>query len=192
MVSSLFCMIMNQEIPLVGSKNFSFESLPHPQEEVVPPRWQRTQGLFTFFHGCFILSAESGDQRCPLSKGICRNNCDFGYYYEYIYLKVKRRLQGTDVIKISSHFSNCCPHLHQWLLGGMKEFGNQTYSHCPSPTEWPLFAAAVSQSPPPPSQSAGWPASQAWRPPPTIPCATYQKCPQWEEWTQYPLPPNQK
>ena len=113
MVSSLFCMIMNQEIPLVGSKNFSFESLPHPQEEVVPPRWQRTQGLFTFFHGCFILSAESGDQRCPLSKGICRNNCDFGYYYEYIYLKVKRRLQGTDVIKISSHFSNRCPHLHQ-------------------------------------------------------------------------------
>ena len=113
MVSSVICRIMTQEIPLVGSKNFNFESFPHPQEEVVPPRWQRTQGLFTFFHGCFILSAESGDQRCPLSKGICRNNCDFGYYYEYIYLKVKRRLQGTGVIKISSQFSNRCPHLHQ-------------------------------------------------------------------------------
>ena len=48
-----------------------------------------------------------------------------------VYWKVKKRLQDTGVIKISSHFSNCCPHLHQWLLGGMKVFGNQTYSHCP-------------------------------------------------------------
>ena len=40
------------------------------------------------------------------------------------------------------------------MLGGTKEFGNQTYSHCPQPTEWQLVAAAVSQSPPPPSLSA--------------------------------------
>ena len=39
----------------------------------------------------------------------------------YIYWKVKKRLQDTGVIKISSHISNCCPHLHQWLLGGMKQ-----------------------------------------------------------------------
>ena len=115
-------------------------------------------------------------------------SCNTSQYFFCFNWKVKRRLQDTCVRKISSHFRCCCPHLHQWMLGGTKEFGNQTYSHCPQPTEWQLVAAAVSQSPPPPSLSAGWPASRAWRPSPTSPCATHQKCPQKEEWTQYPLP----
>ena len=81
-------------------------------------------------------------------------SCNTSQYFFCFNWKVKRRLQDTCVIKISSHFRCCCPHLHQWMLGGTKEFGNQTYSHCPQPTEWQLVAAAVSQSPPPPSLSA--------------------------------------
>ena len=81
-------------------------------------------------------------------------SCNTSQYFFCFNWKVKRRLQDTCVRKISSHFRCCCPHLHQWMLGGTKEFGNQTYSHCPQPTEWQLVAAAVSQSPPPPSLSA--------------------------------------